>query len=136
MRDIRDDPDLERDAAVKVMTDCKLAVYQQKMNLFFSLMFGERGSDRVVISRSFLAKRLGVASLSKEDEEYFLLIFKYIRNYYDESPVAFPPEERDFLLRIFSLRWRLGAPASFVEFVRRVNFEDTSGDPLPIDSLI
>jgi len=136
MRDVRDDPDLEKDAAIKVVTDCKIAVYQQKMNLFFSLMFGEKGSDRFIISKSFLSKCLGVEALSKEDEEYFLGIFKYIRTYYDESPAVFPTEERDFLLRTLSLRWRLGAPVDFAEFIRRVNLRDDSSDPLPISSLL
>ncbi len=136
MRDVRDDPDLEKDAAVKVMTDTEIAVYQQKMNLFFSLMFGEKGSDRFVISKSFLAKRLGAEVLSREDEEYFLGIFRYMRTYYDESPTAFPPEERDFILRTLNLRWRLGAPVDFAEFVRRVSLRDASEDPLSISSLL
>ncbi len=136
MREVRDDPDLDKDAALKVMTDSKIAVYQQKMNVFFSLMFGERGNDRFIISKSFLAKCLGAEALSKEDEEYFLGIFKYIRTYYDESPSVFPSDERDFLLRTLSLRWRLGAPVSFAEFVTRVNLKDSSKDPLPINSLI
>ncbi len=136
MQEIRDDPDIQKAAAVKVITDTEIEVYQQKMNLFFSLMFGEKGNDRLVISKSFLAERLGVQILSREEEEYFLGIFRYMKTYYDESPVAFPPDERNFLLRTLSLRWRLGAPVNFEEFVRRVNLMDASEDPLPISSLL
>lgn len=136
MREVRDDPDIQKDEATKVRTDSDIAAYQQKMSMFFSLMFGEKGSDRFTISKSFLARCLGAESLTKEDEEYFLQIFKYIRNYYDESPAIFPADERDFLLRTFNLRWRLGAPLNFAEFVRRVNLKDTSNDPLPINSLL
>ena len=132
MRDVRDDPDL----AARVVTDSRIAIYQQKMNIFFSLMFGENGSSRFTISKSFLAKCLGAEALSREDEEYFLQVFKYIKNYYKEYPAVFPSEERSFFLRTIMLRWRLGAPVDFAEFIRRVSLKDTSEDPLSISSLL
>jgi len=134
--EVRDDPDLDRDAALKVVTDSKIEIYQQKMNAFFTLMFGERGGDRISISKSFLAGCLNAGELSKEDEEYFMRIFKYIKMYYDESPESFPAEERSFFLRTLNLRWKLGAPLNFGEFAKSLLSKDKSGDPLPIDSLV
>lgn len=136
MGKVRDDPDLHEDGALKVVTDSKIEVYQQKMNVFFTLMFGESGNERVVISKSFLSGCLNAKELSREDEEYFMRIFRYIRTYYNESPESFPVEERSFFLRTLNLRWRLGAPLNFDEFVKSVISRDRSADPLTINSLI
>lgn len=136
MEEVRDDPVLGENATLKVATDSKIEVYQQKMNVFFTLMFGESGNERIVISKSFLSSCLRYKELSREDEEYFMRIFKYIRTYYDESPESFPSEERSFFLRTLNLRWRLGAPLNFDEFVKSVVSRDKSTDPLPIGSLI
>jgi hypothetical protein len=135
LEEVRDDPDL-RELALKVRLDSGHEVRWQRANLLFSLMFGFRGAERFTISRSVLAGRLGFAELSSEDEKFFLWIFQYIEATYENPPDSKSAEERDFRLRILGLRWRLGAPLSFAEFVRRVTLKDVSNDPLPVKSLL
>ena len=135
MEEVRDDPDL-RKLALKVRLDSGHDVRWQRANLLFSLMFGSRGAERFTISRSELAGRLGFAELPREDEKFFLWIFQYIEAIYEDPPEPKSSEERDFRLRILGLRWRLGAPMDFAEFVRRVTLKDISDDPLPVKSLL
>lgn len=135
MEEVRDDPDL-RGLALKVRLDSGHDIRWQRASMFFSLMFGRRGDDRLTISKSILARHLGSEKLSAEDEKLFLWIFQYIEGVYEKPPEPNSAEERDFRLRILSLRWRLGAPINFSEFVRRVKLRDTSNDPLPVKSLL